>query len=66
MRILFLLLSVMLVSVSAEAQLCIPAWLANASGGEARALIPRGSGRQPEMQHERKPPFASGSSERSG
>ena len=45
MRILFLflLLSVMLVAASAEAQLCSPAWLANASGAEARSLIRAGA-----------------------
>ena len=43
MRILFLLLSVMLVAASAEAQLCSPAWLANASGAAARSLIRAGA-----------------------
>ena len=43
MRILFLLLSVMLVAASAEADLCSPAWLRTASGSEARALIRAGA-----------------------
>ena len=43
MRILFLLLSVMLVAASAEADLCSPAWLRTASGSEARALTRAGA-----------------------
>ena len=43
MRILFLFLSVMLVPVLAEADLCSPAWLSNASGSAARALIRTGA-----------------------
>ena len=42
MRILFLFVTVMLVAGSAAANLCSPAWLANASGAEARALIRSG------------------------
>ena len=42
-ELLFLLLSVMLVAASAEADLCSPAWLRTASGSEARALIRAGA-----------------------
>ena len=43
MRILFLFVAVMLVAGSAAANLCSPAWLANARGEEARALIRSGA-----------------------
>ena len=42
MRILFLLLSVMLVASSAEAQVCDPAWLRNADYWDAKALLDAG------------------------
>ena len=42
MRILFLLLSVMLVASAAEAQVCDPAWLSNASYWDAKALLDAG------------------------
>ena len=42
MRILFLFLAAMLVAGSAAANLCSPAWLANARGEDVRALIRSG------------------------
>ena len=42
MRILFLVLSVMLVASAAEAQVCDPAWLSNASYWDAKALLDAG------------------------
>ena len=42
MRILFLLLSVMVVASAAEAQVCDPAWLANANYWDAKALLDAG------------------------
>lgn len=43
MRILFLFVAAMLVAGPAAANLCSPAWLANAIGAEARALIRSGA-----------------------
>ena len=58
MRVVLLVLTLVLVGASAEAQnLCDPRWLETASGGDVRALLRGGADVKPDLQRQSEPPL---------